>query len=180
MWCVIGRRLKGVDLGLKGWHKEEYGDPEENVRRLVEEIIELNCKGEYVWLEEFEIQTRKSKFGELWRNLKARDSILAQRSRLKWIKEGDANSKYIHNCIKRRTSRNVIKALKVGERWVKSTLEVRREVVDFFTRHVESIAWERPKLDGVHFHSVTEEQHMGLVCPFEASEIEEVVKGIEE
>jgi len=62
-------------------------------------------------------------------------------------------------------------------RWMESPLEVRREVVEFFTRHTELSAWERPKLDGVHFESFMEVENVGVVSPSEASEIEEVVKG---
>lgn len=57
-------------------------------------------------------------------------------------------------------------------------MEVCREVVAFFTRHTESSEWERPKLDAVHFYALTEEQNAGLVTPFEACVIEEVVKGV--
>jgi len=99
MGHLLKEKLKGLKVGLKGWHKEEYVDLEENVRRLVEEISELDCKGEYVGLEEFKIQHRKYKFVVLWRILKAIYSTMAQRYRSKWLKEGDANSKYFHNCI---------------------------------------------------------------------------------
>jgi len=63
---------------------------------------------------------------------------MVQRSRSKWCKEGDANTKFFHNCVKGRNSRNAIKASKVGERWVQSPSEVRREIVEYFTRHTET------------------------------------------
>lgn len=74
-------------------------------------------------MEEFEVQLRKLKFVDFWRLLKVRDSMMMlwsrskwlKEGRSKWLKEGDANSKYFHNNVKRRTSVNAIKAIKVGE-----------------------------------------------------------------
>jgi len=45
----------------------------------------------------------------------------------------------------------LIKALKVGEDWVQSPVDIRREVVNFFTTHTSSILWVRLRLDGVPF-----------------------------
>jgi len=41
------------------------------------------------------------------------------------MKKGDANSKYFHKCVKLRNNRNSIKALKQGENWVQSPMEVK-------------------------------------------------------
>lgn len=138
--------------------------------------MELDKKREAVGLEDEEIQSRKSKFVELWRLLKARDVMFAQRSRLKWLKDGDENSKFFHNSVKGRSGRNVMRALKVGEGWAQSPVEVRREVVDFFTRHTASSHEVRLRIDGVPFNTLSEEQNLSLVAPFELREIEEVVK----
>lgn len=70
------------------------------------------------------------------RLLKAKDALIVQRSRSKWIKDGDANTRFFHNCLKVRTSRNSIKALKENDGWVVSPLEVRRRVVNYFTNHL--------------------------------------------
>jgi len=73
-------------------------------------------------------------------------------------------------------SRNATKALRVGEEWVQSLLDVRRVVVEYFTNHVADHMWERPKLDGVPFERLREEDNLSLVAPFSMEEIEEVVK----
>lgn len=105
-----------------------------------------------------EVEVRKIKFGELWRLLRSKDGLLVQRSKSKWLKGTDANSKLFHNCIKTRNRsciktrnrRNEIKAIKVDEVWIQKTLEVRETVVNYFRSHVSS-TWDRPKLDGVNF-----------------------------
>ena len=61
--------------------------------------------------------TRKRLFKDFWRLSKSKESLIAQRSRSKWMREGDTNSKYFHMCVKSRTSWNSIKALKVDGEW---------------------------------------------------------------
>jgi hypothetical protein len=78
--------------------------------------------------------------------------------------------------VRARINRNSLRALKVNDMWVEAPVEVRREVVDFFSRHVSDVPWERLKLDGVLFPSLSEADNIGLVTPFMMEEIEKVVK----
>ena len=99
-----------------------------------------------------------------------------QRSRYKWMKEGDANTKYFNHCIKGRAKRNHIKALKVRGLWVQKPFEVREAVVDYFWRHVALEDRDRPRMNGFPFKRLSEEVKNGLVLPFSLIEIEKVVK----
>jgi hypothetical protein len=176
MSFVLKEKLKGLKFILKEWSKKEYGGMEERVENLVEEIKALDIKGEDGVLAEWEVGIRKTKFEDLWRILKAKDALLAQRSRSRWLKEGDANSKFFHKCIKLRKSMNSIKALKENDGWVASPFEVRRKVVNYFTNHFADDRWERPKLDGVVFGSLSDAENGVLEAPFSLMEIEAVVK----
>jgi len=156
MGFILKEKLKKLEILLKEWNKEEYGGMEDKIIKLVEEIAEVDVRSEVGALGEVEVQLRKDKFESLWRLLRAKDSLIVQRSRSKWLKEGDANTKYFHNCVKGRASRNQIKALFVEGEWVQSPSEIRRVVVEYFSNHVSTERWERPKLDGVNFDSVSE------------------------
>ena len=116
------------------------------MERLVEEIKGLDERGEERSLQEAEVLLRKSKFEEQWRLLKAKDALIVQRSRSRWLKEGDANSRFFHNCLKARMSKNMIKALKENDGWVVSPTEIRRIVVNYFTDHVANDRWEHQRL----------------------------------
>lgn len=120
MGYVLKEKLKGLKEAIKVWNKEEYGGMEERVEWLVEEIGDLDGLGEERRLREDEVESRKTKFEELWRLLKAKDSLVVQRSKSKWLKEGDTNSKYFHNCVKLRKSMNSTKALRENDRWLVS------------------------------------------------------------
>lgn len=114
---MLKEKLKRLKFILKEWHKGEYGDMETKNEKLVEDISVFDVRGEEVGLNGEEIQRRKALFGDLWRILKAKDANMVQRARSRWIKNGDANSKYFHKCVKLRHSRNAIKALRLGEEW---------------------------------------------------------------
>ena len=125
MSYVLKENLKGLKATIKEWNKEEYGGTEDRVERLVEDIRGLDELGEERRLSEEEVVSRKSKFEELWKLLKAKDALIVQRSKSKWLKEGDTNSKYFLNSVKLRKSRNSIKALRENDGWVVSPIEFR-------------------------------------------------------
>jgi hypothetical protein len=121
------------------------------------------------------VEERKEHFVELWRLLKSKEVLAVQRSRNRWLKEGDTNSKYFHRCIKARQRRNAITCLRVGDRWMDSTTDIVEEVTNFFTNHFSSDHRPRPKLDGVIFPRVSEGENEMLMAPFAVEEIEDVV-----
>ena len=53
---------------------------------------------------------------------------------------------------------------------------IREVVVDYFKEHVRSPVWERQKLDGVTFASISDVDNDFLIAPFSMAEIEMVVK----
>ena len=144
---------------------------------LVAKIADLDVKGEGGELCGEEVQRRKALFGEMWRILKAKRALTVQRSKSKWLREGDANLIFfLHKYVKLRSHKNMIKALKVDDGWVESPYEVRKAVVNHFTNHVSSTSWDRPKLDGVAFDTLSKEENGCLVAPFTMLEIETVVR----
>jgi hypothetical protein len=83
---------------------------------------------------------RKGLFDNLWLLLKSKDSLNFQKSRSKWLQEGDANSSFLHACMK---SMKTLVALNSGLKkrvmWLSKAIEVREEVVSYFKKHFEEI-----------------------------------------
>jgi hypothetical protein len=86
------------------------------------------------------ILVRKGLFYNLWLLLKSKDSLNFQKSRSKWLQEGDANSSFLHACMK---SMKTLVALNSGLKkrvmWLSKAIEVREEVVSYFKKHFEEI-----------------------------------------
>jgi hypothetical protein len=94
-------------------------------------------------------------------------------------KDGDANSRYFHACIKARKRNNNILALRTPNGWVEGPEGVRGAVVTFFKKHFDKEEWIRPVLEGVVFPQISEEHNSLLVTIFTGEEIEAMVKSID-
>ncbi|GAU41797.1 hypothetical protein TSUD_379350 [Trifolium subterraneum] len=87
----IGREL---GLNFKGeWHAEVYGKMEERKQALIGSILDLDSRSVSVGICEEEVAVRKQLFDDLWILLKSIDALTFQRSRTKWLKEGDLNTR---------------------------------------------------------------------------------------
>lgn len=99
---------------------------------LGEEIKLLDLKGEEGSLELEEVSRRKELFAVLWEKSKMKEKILVQKSRSHWLKEGYANSSYLHACINSRRRWNSFLALQKGDVWLQEVIEVKDEIVSHF------------------------------------------------
>jgi hypothetical protein len=179
MGYILKERLKNLKGVVKEWSRRTYGVDDVKKKRIINDIAVLDLKSETSGLMDMEVEERKKLFDELWKILKSIDAMTFQRSRSRWLKEGDSNSRYFHNCIKARNRRNRLVALKTTNGWVEGPTQVRAAVVDFFRNHFTSHEWQRPKytLDGIDFPSLSQERVLDLTACFTLEEINGAVRG---
>jgi hypothetical protein len=95
-----------------------------------------------------ELTLREGLNRDFWRQLHLKESLLKQKSSVRWVKEGDSNSKFFHESIKSRRRRNQLVALKDGEQWVQGVDEVKGFVKNFFEINFSERWVNRPNLNG--------------------------------
>jgi hypothetical protein len=175
MAFVLKEKLCGLKFKLKDWSKGIFGDVDSRVKKIVEDIQELDIRGEIVGLSSNEVMLRKELFVDFWDLQKFKEANIFQKSRSKWLSQGDANSRFFHGCLLARRKRNAITALKDGEAWFESPSQIRNVAESFFTNHFMSRISIRPNLDGIPFPSLSLEDNLLLVAPFTLEEIHRVI-----
>ncbi|KAL5182262.1 DExH-box ATP-dependent RNA helicase DExH7, chloroplastic [Glycine soja] len=95
---------------------------------------------------------------ELWEKANLHESIMRQKSRSKWIKEGDRNSLYFHKLINYSRRRNALRGLMIDGAWVEDPLLVKAEVLKHFQNRFHEPHPHRPNLDGISFSALTPSQ----------------------
>jgi hypothetical protein len=176
MAFVLKEKLRGLKFCLKEWHSSEFGSLETRIVKVVEDILALDLRGENVGLSNIEVSRRKKLFIEFWELQKSKEVSLFQRLRSKWLRFGDANSKFFHGCVTARSKRNTISALRVGDFWFEKPSQIREAVENFFVNHFSASNSIRPNLDGVPFPELILEDNISLTAPFSLEEIHNVVK----
>lgn len=88
-----------------------FGNLEQQIESRKGEIEVLDHIDEAMGLEDEEIARRNQLMAEMLRASIWRDKLLSQKAKIKWIAEGDINSKFFHNWIKKKSKSSGLEGL---------------------------------------------------------------------
>ena len=112
---------------------------------------------------------------ELWEASFAHESLLRQKSRIKWLREGDSNTGFFHKSINFRRHYNAIQGIFIESIWVQQPKLVKEKAAKFFAARFTEEKLDRPTLDGVQFNIITHTQREELTSPFTDLELKDAV-----
>ncbi|XP_045791549.1 uncharacterized protein LOC123886261 [Trifolium pratense] len=167
---VLKEKFKLLKESLRKWNREIFGFLDLNIEKTVKDIndIEGLLGGDDM---DVELTRREGLNKDFWRQLHLKESLLKQKSRTRWVKEGDSNTRYFHESIKSRRRRNQLMALKDEDHWVHGVKEVKGFVKNFFENNFKENWENRPNLNGITFHSLSDEDNFSLMAPFTVDEV---------
>lgn len=100
---------------------------------------------------------------------------LKQKARIRWIIDGDENSRFFHGVVNNRNQRHKIHGLSVGGRWTEDVTEIRNEIYSFFRDKFKEPRTSRPKLINPLFRTISFEQAEFLESPILIEEVKTAI-----
>eukprot|EP00253_Pinus_taeda_P022996 PITA_22996 len=154
---TIELKLKEIKGKIKKWNKEEFGNIMEEKQKLEKEMEDIQQR---IILEGRDEERSKEEgriINQLEERRKQEEIMWRQKSRIKWLREGEMNTKFFHQAMIQNRQRNRIFSIKNAE----GEREARGEAI-------EHICKEIPRL-------ITNEQNKALMRAATMEEVEEVV-----
>ncbi|KAK5837763.1 hypothetical protein PVK06_006490 [Gossypium arboreum] len=123
------RKLKGI---LKKWNVEDGNKLEKRIIESESRIKEMDEISEKRELTVKELEELKHLNTELWDAVRFKESIWRQKSRMTWLKEGDAYSAFFHRAVKIKAKRRMVFSLRIGDRCLKEPKEMKEGLYNYF------------------------------------------------
>lgn len=172
---IIKEKLKMLKNSLRAWNHQCFGHLDSKINSIKKDLEELHIQLEENSWDATDLSRKRSLNSELWQLLKRKECLAAQKSRSKWIKEGDTNSKFFHATLKSRRLRNEIQGFLIGDQWIEDVNSVKEEAHNYFSKQFSCPTWERPSLEGITFKQISAADNHSLTKPFDEAEIKEAV-----
>ena len=145
------------------------------VTKLESDLNKLEENSMHRQLTEQEKLERKQLHDSLWVAAQAHQSLLRQKSRWRWLKEGDCNTGFFHLLMNANRNRNSIRGVFIDGSWTDDPHKVKEEVKSFFFHRFQEPIGQRPKIDGIRFQTVNLQQNNELLAPFMDEEIQKAI-----
>jgi hypothetical protein len=173
---ILANKLKALKKDLKKWNIEVFGDIGKKKKELLESIRELDAIEECHSLEEDERVRKIDMSREMEKTLLFDELNWRQKSRALWLKERDKNTKFFHRVANSHRKFNQVNSLKINGEISKNLAEIQEHIVQFYNNmYFENCSW-RPRVDGLSFLSIDEDESIWLERDFEEKEVWDVIR----
>jgi hypothetical protein len=176
---VFAKKLRALKGDIKTWNKNVFGNIGALVKERVEELKSLELAAEGGGLSEEDKERKRLLCRDLERSLLQEEICWRQKSRIKWLKEGDKCTKFFHLMANSNRRFNNIDSLLINGSLSSNPDDIREHAASYFeSMFTETMPW-RPKLDDLDFEALNEGEASVLEAPFLEREVKDVVFGMD-
>ncbi|KAK3199202.1 hypothetical protein Dsin_022617 [Dipteronia sinensis] len=166
----IKHKIKAVKIHLKAHFKEKKNEGN-SVKVLGEELTRIESLAvAQGWLTVLR-EKRLACLVNLWKRIRIDEQNLRQISRVKWLREGDGNSKFFHIVSNVRKRSSLIEEISISGRLCCGPEEVREGVFSYFKDHFKRVESPRLRWDDVQVNQISEKEKIDLEAGFSVEEV---------
>ncbi|XP_058180157.1 uncharacterized protein LOC131298697 [Rhododendron vialii] len=173
---IFLQKLKAIKDKLRVWNKEEFGDLNCALQECEAALHQLDVLAEERHLTEEEKTTRCKTRTEFWRLSRLSESLWRQKSRVKWLKLGDKNTRFFQVIANYRFKRNMVGFVKVDGSIIEELGDIKEAAVVYFRSNFKEERRFRTILGGSFNRRLNSDVAMQLEKQFEEGEIVVVLK----
>lgn len=108
--------------------------------------------------------------------LSAEETYYKEKARVKWLKDGDKNSKFFQRKVKSHQVKNcILRVQKDNGEWIEGDEEVKTEIVEFYKNLFAETGWAANSLGDIELSIITERQQEALAKEVTNEEIKRAV-----
>jgi hypothetical protein len=172
---ILKEKLKKLKECLRSWHLNHTLNIDSKIQSAKDRLAVLDAMGENNTLGIQEVDELHMLSVDIVALLKLQVSMQWQKSRVNWLKEGDANSKFFHGIMSSRKRSNSIISLLADCVTIEGVEPVWQTVFQHFQNHFKRIPQTRPDIDGLVFNTLSVAEGADLTKPFLLAEIKAAV-----
>ncbi|XP_019190133.1 PREDICTED: uncharacterized protein LOC109184574 [Ipomoea nil] len=172
---ALAYKLKRLKIALKVWNKEIFGNVFDRVKVLEAGV----AAAKHTYASNPSEESRASLHAlqaDLLMALKQEECFWRQKARIKWLREGDANTRYFHAVVKDRHRRQRISSVKNSGLLLTTQEDIQQEAVNFYTTlfSAEDCPGSSALVDCLS-SGLTDREAQSLLAPLSREEVKEAV-----
>nr|XP_027099065.1 uncharacterized protein LOC113718354 [Coffea arabica] len=130
---VLCSKLLATRRAIQTWNKQHFGNIFDAVHSAELEVQRAEEAMDQYVSEECQIELSKAQ-AELRHALSIEEQFWRQKSRVKWLKQGDRNSRYFHAVVRQRRVQGMIHRIKKSNGvWVDTNADIATEAISYFS-----------------------------------------------
>ncbi|RVW33010.1 hypothetical protein CK203_107561 [Vitis vinifera] len=158
------RRLQFVKANLKEWNKVSFGELNERKKNILNDLANFDAIEQVGGLTSELLVQRTLKKRELEELILREEIHWRQKGRVKWVKEGDCNSKFFHKVANGRRNRKFIKVLENESGLVLNNSErIIEEILLYFEKFNASPTGESWSVEGLDWSLYRKRVRLGWI-----------------
>ncbi|XP_071917209.1 uncharacterized protein [Coffea arabica] len=139
---ILCSKLLATKRAIQAWNKQHFGNIFDVVRSAEDAVQRAEEAVDHDVSEECQVELSKAQV-QLRHALSIEGQFWSQKARVKWLRQGDRNSKYFHAAIRQRRAQGMIHRIKKSNSdWVGTNADIASEAIsylsDLFTSSLES------------------------------------------